>query len=84
MKSAALELGQHNITVNAVIPGLTDTPLTRYDKRLRESMAETGGKPLEHPIVWGTGRPETSLPGLSAGTGCRRAARRRHQCMIAD
>jgi NAD(P)-dependent dehydrogenase (short-subunit alcohol dehydrogenase family) len=27
MKSAALELGAHKITVNAVIPGLIDTPL---------------------------------------------------------
>jgi NAD(P)-dependent dehydrogenase (short-subunit alcohol dehydrogenase family) len=49
MKSAALELGQYNITVNAVIPGLVDTALTRYDKRLTESMAETGQKPPEHP-----------------------------------
>jgi len=34
MKSAALELGQYNITVNALLPGLADTALTRYDKRL--------------------------------------------------
>ena len=26
MKSAAIELGEHNITVNALIPGLVDTP----------------------------------------------------------
>jgi NAD(P)-dependent dehydrogenase (short-subunit alcohol dehydrogenase family) len=44
MKSAALELGQYNITVNAVIPGLVDTPLTRYETRLSESIAETGQK----------------------------------------
>jgi NAD(P)-dependent dehydrogenase (short-subunit alcohol dehydrogenase family) len=44
MKSAAMELGQYNITVNAVIPGLVDTPLTRYEKRLSESIAETGQK----------------------------------------
>src|SRR6202034_4849278 len=49
MKSAALELGQYNVTVNAVIPGLVDTALTRYDKRLTESMAETSQKPPEHP-----------------------------------
>src|SRR6202012_1054060 len=49
MKSAALELGQYNVTVNAVIPGLVDTALTRYEKRLTESMAETGQKPPEHP-----------------------------------
>jgi NAD(P)-dependent dehydrogenase (short-subunit alcohol dehydrogenase family) len=45
MKSAALELGQYNITVNALLPGLVDTALTRYQKRLVESMAETGQKP---------------------------------------
>ena len=44
MKSAAMELGQYNITVNALIPGLVDTPLTRYYKRLTESIAETGQK----------------------------------------
>ena len=49
MKSAALELGQYNITVNALIPGLVDTPLTRYEKRLSESIGETGRQPPEHP-----------------------------------
>ena len=44
MKSAAMELGKYNITVNAVIPGLVDTPLTRYAKRLTESYDETGHK----------------------------------------
>jgi NAD(P)-dependent dehydrogenase (short-subunit alcohol dehydrogenase family) len=48
MKSAALELGQYNITVNALIPGLVDTPLTRYEKRLSESIAETG-REAQHP-----------------------------------
>jgi NAD(P)-dependent dehydrogenase (short-subunit alcohol dehydrogenase family) len=49
MKSAAMEFGEHNITVNAILPGLVDTPLTRYETRLRESMAETGQKPPEDP-----------------------------------
>ena len=50
MKSAALELGQYGITVNAVIPGLVDTPLTRYDKRLSESIGEvTGHAPSTPP-----------------------------------
>ena len=48
MKSAAMELGQHGITVNAVIPGLVDTALTRYEKRLSESIGETGQK-VESP-----------------------------------
>ena len=64
MKSAALELGQYNITVNALIPGLVDTPLTRYDKRLRESMAETGQKPPERPSprqAWDTRAPTVAL-----------------------
>jgi len=36
-------------TVNALIPGLVDTALTRYDKRLSESIGETGRKAPEHP-----------------------------------
>ncbi|HEX4159029.1 MAG TPA: SDR family NAD(P)-dependent oxidoreductase [Rhizomicrobium sp.] len=36
MKSAALELGQHGITVNAVIPGLIDTALTRHRQRYEQ------------------------------------------------
>ena len=49
MKSAAMELGEHNITVNALIPGLVDTALTRYDKRLSETIAETGRPKDDHP-----------------------------------
>jgi hypothetical protein len=37
------------VTVNAVIPGLVDTALTRYDKCLVESMSETGQKPQGNP-----------------------------------
>ncbi|WP_414475610.1 SDR family NAD(P)-dependent oxidoreductase [Microvirga sp. M2] len=49
MKSAAIELGPHGITVNALIPGLVDTPLTRYETRYREAIAETQPNPPEHP-----------------------------------
>jgi NAD(P)-dependent dehydrogenase (short-subunit alcohol dehydrogenase family) len=49
MKSAALEFGQYNVTVNALIPGLVDTALTRYEKRLGETIAETGRPEPEHP-----------------------------------
>jgi NAD(P)-dependent dehydrogenase (short-subunit alcohol dehydrogenase family) len=64
MKSAALELGEFNITVNALIPGLVDTPLTRYEKRLTESMAETGHKPASPPTpqqAWDVRAPTVAL-----------------------
>jgi NAD(P)-dependent dehydrogenase (short-subunit alcohol dehydrogenase family) len=64
MKSAAIELGQYNITVNAIIPGLVDTALTRYEKRLVESMAETGQKPPDHPTpqqAWDVRAPTVPL-----------------------
>ena len=64
MKSAAMEFGQYNITVNALIPGLVDTPLTRYETRLRESMAETGVKPPENPTpqqAWDNRAPTVPL-----------------------
>lgn len=63
MKSAAMELGEYNITVNALIPGLVDTPLTRYEKRLSESMGEYGQK-VDHPTpqqAWDTRAPTVPL-----------------------
>jgi NAD(P)-dependent dehydrogenase (short-subunit alcohol dehydrogenase family) len=64
MKSAAMEFGQHNITVNALIPGLADTPLTRYEKRLSETMAETGRTPPAKPTpqeAWDVRAPTVPL-----------------------
>jgi NAD(P)-dependent dehydrogenase (short-subunit alcohol dehydrogenase family) len=45
MKSAALELGAHGITVNAVIPGLIDTVLTRHEDRYAQAISSGGGEP---------------------------------------
>jgi NAD(P)-dependent dehydrogenase (short-subunit alcohol dehydrogenase family) len=64
MKSAAMELGQYNITVNALIPGLVDTALTRYETRLRESMAETGRNVPSDPTpqeAWDVRAPTVPL-----------------------
>ena len=63
MKSAAMELGEHNITVNALILGLVDTALTRYEKRLSGSMSEQGQK-VEHPTpqqAWDNRAPTVPL-----------------------
>lgn len=45
MKSAALELGEHGITVNAVIPGLVNTVPTRNESRYAQQVSSTGGTP---------------------------------------
>jgi len=79
MKSAALELGEYNITVNALIPGLVDTALTRYEKRLTESMAETGQKPPSNPTpqhLWDVRAPTVR----SRWAGCSRMTFRRPPC----
>ncbi len=63
MKSAAMELGEYNITVNALLPGLVDTALTRYEKRFSESVGETGQK-IEHPTpqeAWDIRAPTVPL-----------------------
>ena len=45
MKSAALELGRYGITVNAVVPGLINTPLTRHEERFAQVLELAGRKP---------------------------------------
>jgi NAD(P)-dependent dehydrogenase (short-subunit alcohol dehydrogenase family) len=45
MKSAALELGKHGITVNCLVPGLIDTPLTRHEERYAQALQVAGRTP---------------------------------------
>ena len=49
MKSTAMELGQHGVTVNALIPGLVDTALTHYPKRFSEAIGESRPNPPANP-----------------------------------
>ncbi len=45
MKSAAMELGEYGITVNALVPGLIDTALTRHEDRYAQAIEVAGGEP---------------------------------------
>jgi NAD(P)-dependent dehydrogenase (short-subunit alcohol dehydrogenase family) len=49
MKSSALELGKYKITVNALVPGLIDTPLTRHEERYVQVLELAGRKPTGNP-----------------------------------
>ncbi len=54
----------YNITVNAIIPGLVDTALTRYETRFRDSMAENGKKPPDNPTpqrAWDSRSPTVPM-----------------------
>ena len=44
-KSLAMELGKHHITVNVLIPGLIDTPLTRHEERYAQAIQVAGKEP---------------------------------------
>ena len=47
----ALSLGPHGITVNAVAPGLTETPATSEMPRRRRSTRSSRGQALKRPLV---------------------------------
>ena len=64
MKSAALELGQHNVTVNAIVPGLVGTPLTYNEQRFREAIAQSNRPVPERPTAqqaWDARAPTVPL-----------------------
>jgi len=64
MKSAALELGQYNVTVNAIIPGLVGTALTYNEQRFREAIAQSNRPVPEFPTAqqaWDARAPTVPL-----------------------
>ena len=64
MKSASMELGKHKVTVNALIPGLVDTALTRYPARYHAFQAMTANEPQKDPTpqeVWDARLPMVPL-----------------------
>jgi NAD(P)-dependent dehydrogenase (short-subunit alcohol dehydrogenase family) len=64
MKSAALELGQYNVTVNAIVPGLVGTALTYNEQRFREAIAQSNRPVPESPTAqqaWDARAPTVPL-----------------------
>lgn len=64
MKSAALELGRYNVTVNAILPGLVGTPLTFNEQRFRAAIAQSNRQPSSHPTAqqtWDVRAPTVPL-----------------------
>lgn len=51
MKSAALELAKYGITVNALVPGLIDTLLTRHEERYAQAIQAAGRTPTGSQAV---------------------------------
>jgi NAD(P)-dependent dehydrogenase (short-subunit alcohol dehydrogenase family) len=64
MKSAALELGRYNVTVNAILPGLVGTPLTFNEQRFRAAIAQSNRQSPAHPTAqqtWDARAPTVPL-----------------------
>jgi NAD(P)-dependent dehydrogenase (short-subunit alcohol dehydrogenase family) len=64
MKSAAMEFGKHGVTVNAILPGLVDTALTRYPERWSHVIGETMENPSKNPTeaeTWDNRAPRVKL-----------------------
>lgn len=64
MKSAALELGEYNVTVNAIVPGLVGTALTYNEQRFRAAIAQANRPVPEFPTAqqaWDARAPTVPL-----------------------
>lgn len=64
MKSAALELGQYDVTVNAIVPGLVGTALTFNEQRFRAAIAQANRPVPEFPTAqqaWDARAPTVPL-----------------------
>lgn len=58
------------VPANALIPGLVDTELTRYDARYKNAIAETGKEAPDHPTpqqAWDA-RPDGAVESRLART----------------
>jgi 3-oxoacyl-[acyl-carrier protein] reductase len=81
MKSLALTLGRHGVTVNALNPGITDTPLARaavteWDAKMRLDVLGTFSKPEEiaETVLFLAGTGGRYMTGQLVGTRMRYGA----------
>ncbi len=64
MKSAAWEWGKHGVTVNALVPGLIDTALTRHEARYAQAIEISAKTPTGNESQ----DEQTARQGLSKGS----------------